>query len=72
MIFSDLKFLQANLRGRKGCTFIAAPGWHLASLCHCSWLHWPIPNQTCAHLFYSMANRSITEVQLVDHAWFCI
>jgi len=31
----QLKFLQANLRGGKGGTFMIGPGRHLALLRHC-------------------------------------
>jgi len=35
MILFYFKFLNANLKGRKGGTFVVSPGRHLTSLRHC-------------------------------------
>jgi len=39
IIFFHFKFLEANLRGGKGGTFMVGPGRHFASLPRCSWLY---------------------------------
>jgi len=65
IIFLHLKFLKANLRGRKGGTFMVSPGRHLASLRHCKQVHLRI-SLGSKNLYSELAHS------LIDEWKYCI